>query len=91
MKTTVIELRALLEGLPDDLPVEFVPITAAFLGTEFQLRVLDVHVFDERGAFALPSAPDARLTIQVAEDRSAPRFVFDDDEDNEPKADGGSS
>lgn len=78
MKATVIELRALLEGLPDDLPVEFVPITEAFLGTEHQLRVLEAHVFDREGEFTVPSAEGARLALHIAEDRSAPHFEFED-------------
>lgn len=77
MKKTVIELRAMLAGLPDDMPVEFSPITAAYMGANHPLRVSDMSLYDAEGHnFALPDQDGAKVTIYISEDDSGePRCV----------------
>lgn len=69
MKKTVIELRAMLAGLPDDMPIEFSVISSAWLGTADPMRVDDVSIFSDL-KFALPTDDGARGVIYISEDRS---------------------
>ena len=69
MKFTVIELKAMLHGLPDNLPVQFQPITSAYLGANHPLRVSDTHVYKDL-EHAMPGEKGAELTIYISEDRS---------------------
>ncbi len=67
---TVGEIRALLHGLPDNLPVQFSPISMAWLGTSGAMRVSDRHVFAD-GEFAQPDDEGAELTIYITEEPEA--------------------
>lgn len=67
MHKTVGEIRALLFGLPDDLPVQFTPISMAWTGTAGAMRVSDRHVFANM-EFAQPDDEGAELTIYIAEE-----------------------
>ena len=66
-KITVKEIRAMLDTLPDDMPVQFNPVTAAFLGTTEPLRFDDIYFYNGDGDLALPSDEDAHLVIYVSE------------------------
>ncbi len=69
MKTTVKEIRAILEGLPGDLPVSFYPITDAWLGLSNPLRFDEINFYTEDdGDFVLPSEPGAYAQVYLKED-----------------------
>jgi len=68
MKTTVKEIRAMLETLPDNMPVEFSPISMAWMGTSGSMRFDDMHFFNEDGQVALPSEKDVHLEVFLTED-----------------------
>jgi hypothetical protein len=70
MKTTVHDLRAMLATLPADMPVEFSPISDAWLGTAGPMRWYDFHFFDGAGGKAMPTDEDARMVVYIAEDRT---------------------
>ena len=70
MKVTVIQIRAALAGLPDDMVVEFVPITGAYMGASNPLRFSDINVYTEDGcSFALPGDEGAVAAIHLVEHR----------------------
>lgn len=69
MKPTVKEIRAMLDLLPDNMLVEFSPITSAYLGASHPLRVSDISFYKGMD-FALPSDVGATATIYIQEDRS---------------------
>lgn len=58
----------MLECLPDNMPVEFAPITSAYLGASNPLRVSDMAFYKDLD-HALPSEEGAHLTIYISEDR----------------------
>lgn len=67
-RTTVKEIRAMLECLPDDLPVEFAPITSAFLGCNHPLRFGEMNFYDDDGHQAMPTDEGAHLSVYLMED-----------------------
>ncbi|MEM7209599.1 MAG: hypothetical protein AAF434_17400 [Pseudomonadota bacterium] len=67
-KVTVGEIRSMLHGLPDSLPVEFSPITSAFLGCEAPLRVYDISFYEDL-EHAQPDDENAYACIYIREDR----------------------
>lgn len=67
MKTTVIELRAMLDGLPDNLPIQFEPITGAYMGASHPLVAKDISFFSGL-KLALPSDAGAHGVIYIHED-----------------------
>jgi hypothetical protein len=69
MKVTVKEIRALLEGLPDDLPVEFSPISMAWLGASKPMRFDEIHFYNAEGGHAMPNDEGAYLDIHLVEDQ----------------------
>ena len=69
MKRTVKEIRAMLETLPDNLPVEFSPISMAWLGTSGVMRFDDLQFWTETGEHALPSEA-ASVEIYLTEERA---------------------
>jgi len=69
MKTTVGQLRAALYGLPDDLPVQFDPITEAWLGTMKPMRAKEFCFYDGNGNLTQPDGEGAELHIYLYEDR----------------------
>lgn len=68
MKQTVKEIRAMIELLPDEMIVEFCPITLAFTGTEHPLRFGEMFFYNEEGNHAMPSEKDARLVVHLTEE-----------------------
>lgn len=68
MKHTVKEIRAMLEMLPDEMSVEFVPITMAYTGCVKPLRFGEIFFYNEAGQHAIPSEKDARLVVHLNEE-----------------------
>lgn len=68
---TVGDIRELLKDLPGDLPIEFSPITGAYLGANYPLRVKDIKFYAEKGwRSADPDEEGAYGTIYIWEDDS---------------------
>ncbi len=67
---TVGEIKALIAGLPDDMPIEFTPITDAWLGTSNPMRWGRLYFYDAEGwEQAKPYAPGAQCHVHLMEDR----------------------
>lgn len=70
MKRTVKDIKEMLDTLPDDLPVEFMPVTDAWLGVPHPLHVSEIHFWDREGEEAvLPSDEGAHAEIYLREAR----------------------
>lgn len=67
-RTTVFELKQLLELMPDDMAVSFSPIGGGFSGTFKPLRVEDFFFWTPNGDSCLPTDPKASLNIFLTED-----------------------
>ena len=80
---TVIELKAMLDCLPDDMPVEFTPITSAFLGTMGPLEARSISFFGptRMSPLVVPSADGAKAVIYLHE--GPEREVYDEPEHDE--------
>ena len=75
---TVGDIRELLKDLPGDLPVSFSPITTAYLGANYPLRVKGIHFFKENGwSSAEPDEDGAFATIYIYEDDCTDGSSFD--------------
>jgi hypothetical protein len=65
---TAGEIRSLLENVPDHMPVEFSPITMAWLGGSEPLRVhKDCGIFTSKGDEGTVEQPDTHLVIYLHE------------------------
>lgn len=66
---TVIELKAMLDTLPDDMKIEFSPITSAFLGTMGPLEADHINFFGagRMAPLVVPSADGAYGVIYLYE------------------------
>lgn len=67
LKITVFQLRQMLDRLPPDMPVEFSPITDAWLGCTNPVHAKDIEFYDDDGNNALPSQPGAHAVISIFE------------------------
>jgi hypothetical protein len=70
VKITAIELMGLIATLPPEMPIEFSPISMAWLGTSGSMRADNIAFYTESGASALPTDPGARAVIQIVEERA---------------------
>lgn len=66
---TVGEIRALIAGLPDDMPIEFAPITDAWLGTSNPMRWGRLYFYSHRGDAVPPYFPRAHCEVHLFEER----------------------
>jgi hypothetical protein len=69
MRKTVKDIMQILQTLPPDLPVEFEPISGAWMGTFNPMRVDDFHFYNDEGDGVLPLDKGARMVIHISEDR----------------------
>ena len=67
MKVTVIEIKAMLDTLPDNMEVEFIPITPAYTGCMGALRVADINFFKDM-KHSLPSVKGTTAAIYLHEE-----------------------
>ena len=67
MKRTVKEIRAMLEMFPDNMPVEFYPISDAWSGAVDPLRFAEIHFYDQQGNAVMPSDKNAQMTVHLME------------------------
>jgi hypothetical protein len=76
---TVGELRKLLEEMPDEMPVQFSPITMSYLGG-YPLRPVEIRVFKDSGwSRGKPGDEGAFCNVYVYEDESEEDDEFDSD------------
>ena len=93
-KTTVLELRNMLHGLPDDLPVEFSVISGAWLGTIGPMVAYDSAHFDRAGQTVAPDGDGAAMTIYIHEAEGmearpfASKYEGEEDDESDPVCDG---
>ena len=68
-RTTVKEIKQMLDMMPDEMEVQFTPITGAFTGTMDPMRVEDFYFYDHDGSKGvMPSAPGAVMHVHLVED-----------------------
>ena len=66
---TVGDLRKLIADLPDHMPVEFSPITNAWLGANEPMRARDIHIYDAKGwKSSTVEDPTAKVSIYLYEE-----------------------
>lgn len=69
MATTVGEIKAALRHLPDDMTVEFTPISMAWLGTSGLMRFgNEIHFYTAEGGSAAPYDPGAHCHVHLFEE-----------------------
>lgn len=69
MKKTAGEIRELIKDIPDDMPVDFSPITSAWLGTMGAMRAKEIHIYTHDGwKTSTFEDPTAKCTIYLYED-----------------------
>lgn len=67
-RLTVGQLRAALNDLPADLPVQFTPITKAWLGSMTALRAFQIEIYNSAGADCTATDRDAEAHIYLYEE-----------------------
>lgn len=68
LRMSVLKIKQLLDTLPDELEVEFSPISGAWLGTMHPMRAKDIAFYNSAGDACLPSDPDAHAVIDLHEE-----------------------
>lgn len=81
-RRTVKELKMMLDCLPDDLNIQFSPITQAYLGANHPLTLMDspFNFYNDMGELAMPSDPDAHCVIHICEDEDCKTSTYGGDE-----------
>jgi hypothetical protein len=76
-RVTVGQIRRSLQHLPDDMPVEFAPITMAWLGTSGKMRFgAELNFYTKDGDAAKPYDPGAYCHVYLFEE---PEKEFEDE------------
>ena len=66
---TAGELRELIADLPDHMPVDFAPITMAWLGSTYPIYARAIHIYSQDGWEASDSLdPTAKCTVYLYEE-----------------------
>ncbi len=77
-RVTVGQIRRTLQYLPDDMPVEFNPITMAWLGCMGKMRFgAELNFYNDDGNGAKPYDPGAHCVIYLFEE---PEKEYDDEQ-----------
>lgn len=65
---TLGEFRELTKNLPDNIAIEFHPITNAYLGASHPLRPREVLIFDDDGEHCKWDSPTATMNVYLFEE-----------------------